>query len=71
MAKDRLLSMLPEDLRPVYEPLLSPGEEEQEILHLVKAADKISALIKCIEEKSMGTRNFARRSLRCGRLSAV
>ena len=58
MAKDRLLSMLPEDLRPVYEPLLSPGEEEQEILHLVKAADKISALIKWSEEKSMGNAEF-------------
>ena len=63
MAKDRLLSMLPEDLRPVYEPLLSPGEEEQEILHLVKAADKISALIKCIEEKSMGNAEFCQAEL--------
>lgn len=63
MAKDRLLSMLPEDLRPVYEPLLSPGEEEQEILHLVRAADKISALIKCIEEKSMGNAEFCQAEL--------
>ena len=63
MATDRLLSMLPEDLRPVYEPLLSPGEEEQEILHLVKAADKISALIKCIEEKSMGNAEFCQAEL--------
>ena len=63
MAKDRLLSMLPEDLRPIYEPLLSPGEEEKEILRLVKAADKISALIKCIEEKSMGNAEFCRAEL--------
>ena len=63
MAKDRLLSMLPEDLRQVYEPLLAPGEEEKEILRLVKAADKISALIKCIEEKSMGHAEFCQAEL--------
>ena len=63
MAKDRLLSMLPEDLRQVYEPLLAPGEEEKEILRLVKAADKISALIKCIEEKSMGNAEFCQAEL--------
>jgi len=38
-------------------------EEEQEILHLVKAADKISALIKCIEEKSMGNAEFCQAEL--------
>lgn len=58
MAKDRLLSMLPEDLQPVYESLLAPEEEEKELWRLVKAADKISALIKCIEEKSMGNEEF-------------
>ena len=58
MATDRLLSMLPEDLQPAYEPLLAPAEDEKELWRLVKAADKISALIKCIEERSMGNREF-------------
>ena len=55
MAKDRLLSMLPEDLRPVYEPLLSPGEEEQEILHLVKATEKGRNTSNCREWKKCGS----------------
>ena len=63
MAKDKLLSMLPEDLQSAYEPLLAPGEEEKELWCLVKAADKISALIKCIEEKSMGNAEFCQAEL--------
>ncbi len=63
MAKDKLLSMLPQDLQPVYEPLLVPKEEEKELWRLVKTADKISALIKCIEEKSMGNAEFCQAEL--------
>lgn len=58
MAKDRLLSYLPSDLRPSYEPLLAPTEEERELWTLVKAADKLAALIKCLEEKRMGNMEF-------------
>ncbi len=55
-AEDRLLDMLPDDIRSEYIPLYRPdGETER----LVKAADKISALIKCIEETGMGNREFA------------
>lgn len=53
-----LLSMLPNDLREDYASLLSPAQEDRELLPLLKAADKISALIKCLEEKSMGNRDF-------------
>ena len=63
MATDRLLSMLPEDLQPAYEPLLAPAEDEKELWRLVKAADKISALIKCIEERSMGNGEFHQEEL--------
>ena len=56
-ACDRLLGMLPEDLRGEYRPLLQ--EEESLEGRLVKAADKISALIKCVEELSQGNREFA------------
>lgn len=57
-AKKQLLSYLPEDLRDDYEPLFSRTNEEAELWDLVKGADKISALIKCIEEKQMGNSDF-------------
>ena len=59
LAADRLLAMLPADLRGDYAPLLAggaPGDEA--LLPLVKAADKISAVIKCIEERKTGNREF-------------
>ena len=56
MAKDRLLSMLPEDLRPAYEDALRPADPEIE--QLVRAADKLSAHIKCIEELKAGNTEF-------------
>lgn len=57
-ACDKLLEMLPEDLREDYSPLLLSEDESPE-WRIVKAADKISALIKCIEELSQGNREFA------------
>lgn len=58
-AEKQLLSYLPEDLRSEYEPLFSKTELEAELWKLVKAADKISALIKCVEERQMGNGDFA------------
>lgn len=58
-AGKRLLEMLPEDLRPSYEGLLLPEDEQDEEWRLVKAADKLSALIKCIEERKAGNMEFA------------
>ena len=58
-ARDQLLSYLPEDLREDYKPLFCKTEEEAELWSLVKAADKISALIKCLEERQMGNMDFA------------
>lgn len=57
-AKNQLLSYLPEDLKEEYEPLFCKTEEESELWQLVKAADKISALIKCVEERQMGNNDF-------------
>lgn len=57
-AEKQLLSYLPEDIRGVYANILSPCEEDKELWKLVKAADKISAYIKCIEETQMGNRDF-------------
>lgn len=58
MAEERMLSYLPEDLREHYRPLLGHTEEEKELWELVKAADKLSALIKCVEERQMGNSDF-------------
>jgi 5'-deoxynucleotidase len=59
IAKDELLEGLPEKMRKVYDPILQDTEEEKEMWRFVKAADKISAYIKCIEEISMGNGDFA------------
>lgn len=56
-AANKLLSQLPDDLKGEYESIISGGDDE-EIKSLVKAADKISALIKCIEERQMGNKDF-------------
>ncbi len=56
-AQSALLDSLPEDLRSEYKELLIP-DESTELYRLVKAADKISALIKCVEEKKTGNIEF-------------
>ncbi len=58
-ACDKLIEMLPADLRGEYDVLIRPQDTDSEEMKLVKAADKISALIKCIEETSQGNREFA------------
>ncbi len=58
VAKEELLMGLPKEMRDVYEPLLDSTEEEKELWRYVKAADKISAYIKCIEEQRMGNTDF-------------
>ena len=58
-AKNQLLSYLPEDFRDEYAPLFGKTEKEADLWKLVKAADKISALIKCVEERQMGNNDFA------------
>lgn len=58
-ALDQLLSYLPDDLKEEYRAVFFAGEEDRELWTLVKAADKISALIKCVEERRMGNSDFA------------
>ncbi len=59
-ASKSLLNMLPEDFQEVYEPALIPKEEDSDIWRTIKAADKISAYIKCIEEEKSGNREFVK-----------
>ena len=56
VAEHKLLKMLPEELRGVYAPILTV--EDPEIEALVKAADKLSAYIKCVEELKAGNNEF-------------
>lgn len=60
VANEKLVSMLPEDLRGDYRPLLCHENEDKELLRLLKAADKLSALVKCIEEENAGNREFSK-----------
>ena len=56
VAEDKLLDMLPRELRPEYEEVLHPSDEQ--VQELVKAADKLSAHIKCLEELKAGNGEF-------------
>ncbi len=60
LADSKLLEKLPDDMRPTYEAIfVSDGSEEDlYIRKLVKAADKLSALIKCISEINVGNTEF-------------
>ena len=56
LSADRLLALLPEDMQSAFTPYMKqePGYEHT----LVKAADRISACIKCMEEQRAGNREF-------------
>ena len=56
LSSERLLALLPEDMKPAFTPYMKqePGYEHT----LVKAADRISAFIKCMEEQRAGNREF-------------
>lgn len=58
IAGERLLNMLPDEFKEDYLPFFEAEESDKELWSLVKAADKISALIKCIEEHRMGNLEF-------------
>ena len=56
MAERKLLSMLPPDLRPDFEDAVTIPDPE--IHAIVKAADKLSAYLKCVEELKAGNSEF-------------
>ncbi len=57
VAADKLLSMLPPELAPSFAPYVKE-ELDEELLKLVKAADKLAAHIKCLEELRAGNSEF-------------
>ena len=58
IAGERLLSMLPDEFKVDYQPFFEQKDTDKELWKIVKAADRIDALIKCIEECRMGNREF-------------
>ncbi|WP_026836152.1 5'-deoxynucleotidase [Eubacterium xylanophilum] len=58
VASEELLNKLPDYMRPYYEPLFFPRDDDKDCWKIVKAADKLSALIKCIEEEKAGNHEF-------------
>ena len=57
LACEKLLATLPDELRPASEDLMT-GEAAARTHELVKAADKLSAYIKCVEERKAGNKEF-------------
>lgn len=57
-AQERLLATLPADLQPTYQAIFAENDDDY-LRRLVKAADKISALIKCVDEQHAGNAEFA------------
>lgn len=57
IAGKQLTALLPCDMRDEFLPIYECDDEE--INKIVKAADKISALIKCVSELSVGNREFS------------
>ena len=58
-AEDKLLDMLPAELKPCFTPFIKADDNSYEY-KLVKAADKLSAYIKCLEELKSGNLEFKR-----------
>jgi len=56
-AAERLCAMLPQAIRPVYRPLLTGGGDA-DVQAVVKAADKLAAYLKCVEELAAGNTEF-------------
>lgn len=61
IADEKLLSKLPDDLKDEFDSIFKGDEDDPEdayMRRLVKAADKLSALIKCMEERQSGNSEF-------------
>lgn len=57
-AGKKLLSSMPDEMKRQYEMIFSTESDKPGVYRYVKAADKLSALIKCIEERKMGNSDF-------------
>jgi 5'-deoxynucleotidase len=57
---EQLLKLLPEDFRQDYRDLFNGPDQNPEVGALIKAADTLSAYIKCLEEQAAGNNEFSR-----------
>ena len=64
LALEKIMQMLPEEMKESYAPLIY--HEENPLYTYVKAADKICAYIKCVQELKMGNREFEKAKLKIG-----
>ena len=60
VAAEQLLGMVPDALRPDFAPLFVPDGADAEHRELVKAADKLAAYVKCLEELAAGNQEFSK-----------
>lgn len=58
LSKKKLVHMLPHELQKAFEDVLFTRDEEKQLWEIVKAADRIAAYIKCVEEEKAGNREF-------------
>lgn len=58
VARNRLLQMLPDAFTADYATIFHPAAEDAEHWKIVKAADKISAYLKCVEELKSGNQGY-------------
>src|SRR5207237_8954611 len=67
-SREKLLGMIPDALRPDYEPYFRPRDTDRAHRELVGAADKLCAYLKCLEEIAAGNPEFAQaeKALRAG-----
>jgi len=64
VASRKLLTALPSEMRSSYKNILSP-DKEGDVYKLVKAADKLAAYIKCVEEVKSGNLEFRKAAIEC------
>ena len=60
IARQKLVEMLPAELKPAYQDLFFTQPSDESYWALIKAADKISAYLKCVEELKLGNQEFSR-----------
>jgi 5'-deoxynucleotidase len=58
ISADKLFSMIPPELQPLYKPLVTGKSDQTELRRYVKAADLLDAYLKCVTELSAGNREF-------------
>ncbi|MEB3100527.1 5'-deoxynucleotidase [Ferviditalea candida] len=59
LAAERLIGMVPDELKAIYKPLIEGKHEQSELRKYIKAADLLDAYLKCVTELSAGNKEFS------------